>query len=526
MDNKKFKIIFAVIVLIIIVLVWWMIIREPATPITIEEPVPQKEIGFPATPQEVNWDDREIFKSGLTEGAQGVLDELPQASTYYISLEIGEVISDDISGHQMVRYFNAENEPLEEVYFRLFPNWHGGQMTVSNLMVKGEDAAINLESKNTALRVDLPQALNPGESVVIEMDFTLGVPTEMDETVGNYGLYGYFEDVLLLNTSYPMIPAFDDENGWYSGFPQPNGDHTYQDASFYVVQVTAPDDVVLASSGVSVDRQVDGDTQTVTFAAGPARDFYLAGSREFVELKETVGDLTVRVLTREEFDVHQGYALNIALEAIEILSQWVGDYPYTEFEIISAPMLALGIEYPGITHMNVSQFVAGGDINETPSEIYLESTTAHEVVHMWFYNAVGNDQQNDPWLDEALTQYFTYIYYLDNYGNGYGEGYIESWYGRWSRVEKEEIPIGLPAGEYYSEETRGLEYGAIVYGRGPIFFLELEQELGLDTLMAAIQNYYRDNLWGVAQPEDLLAALEDACGCDLDDMFNEWVYGN
>ena len=83
----------------------------------------------------------------------------------------------------------------------------------------------------------------------------------------------------------------------------------------------------------------------------------------------------------------------------------------------------------------------------------------------------------------------------------------------------------MPAGEYYSEETGGLEYGAIVYGRGPIFFLELENELGLDTLMVAIQNYYQDHLWGVAQPEDLLAALEEACACELDDLFNEWVYG-
>ena len=80
--------------------------------------------------------------------------------------------------------------------------------------------------------------------------YTAGIPTEMG---GNYGLYGYFEDVLVLDTFYPLIPVYD-ESGWYSQYPQDNGDHTYNDASFYIVQITAPADLVLASSGVIVDR--------------------------------------------------------------------------------------------------------------------------------------------------------------------------------------------------------------------------------------------------------------------------------
>ena len=141
---------------------------------------------------------------------------------------------------------------------------------------------------------------------------------------------------------------------------------------------------------------------------------------------------------------------------------------------------------------------------------------------MWFYNAVGNDQQNEPWLDEALVQYLTYIYYLDKYGNG--DGYVDSWYGRWNRVDYEEIPIGMPAGDYYDFETGKNSYGAIVYGRGPIFFLELEEVMGLETLMSAIKNYYQDYLWEEGQPEDLRTALETACDCDLTEHFESWVY--
>jgi aminopeptidase N len=146
-------------------------------------------------------------------------------------------------------------------------------------------------------------------------------------------------------------------------------------------------------------------------------------------------------------------------------------------------------------------------------------TLAHEAGHMWFYNAVGNDQQNEPWVDESLTQYVTYIYYEDRYGNG--GGYVDSWMGRWSSVENAEIPIGMPAGEY-----QGLEYSGIVYGRGPLFFWALEQDFGQETVMSGIESYYADFQWGNAGTEDLRAALEEACDCDLSTYFEEWIYSD
>jgi len=513
--NKKIVLIvvLALGIIGIFVGVWWVNINDqPVLP--VEESVANPGFSFPAAADEINWEDREVYKSGLTSDAQSALNGLPQASIYYITLEIGDDISGDIDGHEIVRYTNAEVEPLDEIYFRLFPNFQGGKLTISNLTVDGAEAEIDLEAADSALRVELGQALGPGDSVVVEMDFSLGIPTEMG---GNWGLFGYFDDVLALDTFYPMIPAYD-ENGWYKSYPQPNGDHTYLDASFYLVQVQAPADMDFASSGVAVDHQEKEGRQTTVFAAGPARDFYLAGSQKYVELSEQVGNLTVKVHAKEEYSLHQGYALEVAVKAIEILSERVGDYPYTEFEVTSSPMKALGIEYPGITNIVVDEFIPG-EMYGTPSEVYLESTLAHEVGHMWFYNVIGNDQQNEPWVDEALVQYLTYIYYLDSYGSG--EGYASSWYGRWERVEFAEIPIGLPAGEY-----DGSEYSAIVYGRGPLFFLELEQEYGLETVMSAIEDYYDTYLWGIAGEPELRGKLEDACGCDLTEKFEKWVYEN
>jgi aminopeptidase N len=144
---------------------------------------------------------------------------------------------------------------------------------------------------------------------------------------------------------------------------------------------------------------------------------------------------------------------------------------------------------------------------------------AHEVGHQWFYNVVGSNQQSEPWVDESLVQYITEQYFVAMYGDSAGDGLKANWYARWERAEKEEIPIGLEADDYESTA-----YSAIVYGRGPLFYLELENQLGRDTLLKGISDYYLQNQWQLTHTEDVRASLESACGCDLTDMFEEWVY--
>jgi aminopeptidase N len=149
----------------------------------------------------------------------------------------------------------------------------------------------------------------------------------------------------------------------------------------------------------------------------------------------------------------------------------------------------------------------------------MESTVAHEVGHQWFYSLVGDDQLDDPWLDESLTQFATLQYYTDLYGAEGADGFRASLEGRWARVENAGIPIGLPVAGY-----NGSEYGAIVYGRGPLFFVALKNEMGAEIFDAFIKDYTETNAWGIATPEGLQSLAEKYCACELDVIFAEWVY--
>ena len=460
-------------------------------------------------------DEREVFAANLNQYGQQFLGAFPEASVYHISLVIPEDLTELLTGTVSVRYFNTEDVSLDEIYFRLFSNYWGGQIEVSNVTVDETPASTSLENSDTSLRVDLDQSLAPGESVQIDMDFQLKLPETMG---GNYGLLGYFDDVLVLDTFYPMIPAYD-ENGWYSEVPMENGDLTYNDASFYLVEVSAPADMVLAASGSVVETDTQDGVQTLTIAAGPARDFFLAGSYDFTVVSQEWEGIQVNSYALTGFQKHQKYVLRDSVEAIKTFSDLFGPYPYSEFDVISSPMLALGIEYPGIVGILWRLYQEGESTQGVPNDALLESVVAHEVGHQWFYNVVGSNQQSEPWVDESLVQYITEQYFVAMYGDSAGDGLKANWYARWERAEKEEIPIGLEADDYESTA-----YSAIVYGRGPLFYLELENQLGRDTLLKGISDYYLQNQWQLTHTEDVRASLESACGCDLTDMFEEWVY--
>ena len=491
--------------------------QSTATPIPpTDTPVPPTPT---ATPVDTAWDNRAVFRQGLIAAEQEALDRLPGASVYHIDLQI----PDDfliLEGHEEVRYTNQEDEPLDEVYFRLFPNTAGGAAIISAVQVDGQDVDPVYEFQDSALRVPLPTALQPGEQVVIQMDFEVEVAQEM---AGNYGLFGYFDDVLVLDEFYPVIPVYEDADtrhpGWNVEVPPPNGDVTYFDASFYLVRVTAPANLMVVASGIEVGSEFEAGNQILTFAAGPARDFYLAASEDYTVISETVGETTVNSYAFSEREEGAELTLQFATDALRSYNERFGIYPYTEFDVVSTPMRALGMEYPGTVAIALNLYDPNEQAAGLPFPIVLEGTVAHEVAHQWFYNAVGNDQLGEPWLDEAMAQYLTGLYYEDTQGESAARSYCASWDSRWDRVDRAEIPIGLPSAAYARAE-----YSTIIYGRGPLFIAALAEEMGQKPFDEFLRDYYQTHKWGIGTSDTFRQLAEQHCQCDLAALFEEWVY--
>ena len=458
------------------------------------------------------WDDRELFRSGLIAEQQDVLDEMAGASVYHLVLNIDEPTT--VSGQMEVRYTNQEAAPLETVVFHLFPDQLGGSIVINDVTLNGQ--TVQTDRQETSLQVLLESPIDVGEQVVFGIDFVTTVP---DEAGSKYNVLGYDEEILALAHFYPMIAVYDDD-GWHIEPSPPHGDETYADMSFFLVEVNAPAAQSVVTSGVEIEHvEMDGK-QSITIAAGPMRDFYLAMSDRYDVVTDHVGAVQINSYAPRELLDGASLALQSASHALRSYNERYGPYPYSELDIVSTPTLALGIEYPGIFANAIRIY----DLNQNyasglPNAVMVESVTAHETAHQWFYNLVGNDQLNEPWLDESVTQYATWMYYVDRYGAQAAQGYYDSLEGRWAGNEFADIPIGLPAEAYSSED-----YSAIVYGRGPIFLNELAQEMGQETFDAFLRDYSESLRWEIATTEDFLALAEAHCDCDLAALFEEAVY--
>jgi hypothetical protein len=460
------------------------------------------------------WDDLSLFKSGLIPSQQSMLSELTNASVYHLAFNVADDLY-HVAGTEEVHYTNTESVSLSDVQLRLFPNILGGEMTVSNVKVDGNSVTPKYGLENSLLIVPFAKPLEPGQSVILSMDFTVTVPQSLES---NYGMLAYFEDVLALAHAYPMICVYDDE-GWNAEIPSRKGDITYADISFYLVQVTAPKDITLVLSGKTISSQESGQTQTLTVANGPARDFSLAASPTYREISQKVGGITIRSYAPKAIEKGSKTALEIAAKSIELFSARYTPYPYTELDIVATPTLAGGIEYPGLIVVTSSSYQLESDNAGTSSRERLEGIVAHEVGHQWFYNLVGDDQLDDPWLDEALAQYLNLQYFAAQYGPSGEAGFRSYLEGRWHAVDRDMLPIGLPVVAYNDQE-----YGAIVYGRGPLFFVALRDEMGAETFDAFLKDYTETLAWKISTPETLQSLAEKHCACDLQTIFDEWVY--
>lgn len=462
--------------------------------------------------QALKSDPTDIFKRNLVENQQIKLDTLKSATFYQIELKIDDSLI-SISGHQNVLYTNEEKNALDKLYFSLIPNTGGDYLKVKNIQINGAHAAGSILFNNSVLEIVLPEPLQAGESLEISMDFSETVPEQMG---GNYGLYIFQDGILALDSFFPIIPVYD-ENGWNVQDPPRNADLIYTDAAFFEVRVDAPKDLVLVASGSEISKQIVKDRQVITFAGGPQRDFYLAASPRFQSASEQAGEVRITSYYPREFSQSGDLVLETAVKALQVFSKLYGQYPYTELDLVSTPMQAGGMEYSGAAAMALGIYEEGNTASGAPNSDFLEFATVHEVAHQWFFNQVMNDQVEEPWLDEGLAQYLTYIYYLDTYGREAAEQIHATFERHWLRANRQPIPIGMPAVEYNPDQ-----YAAIIYGRAPLFILELEKNMGAEVFSRFLADYVSKYQWKTVNSQQFQSMAQETCGCDLTGLFEKW----
>ena len=463
--------------------------------------------------EQFSWENMKPIEENLLPEAQPILAEMESAPYYLLDFELDPLLK-SVKGTVVVRYTNTSQDALPYLVFQLFPVVYGGTVSLGEVKVNDQTVSIELADEGRLVHVVLAQPLQAGESIVVSLPFESSIPREMG---GNYGLYGYFDEILVLDGFYPLLAVYD-QGEWQTNISSPNGDIKYEEMSLYTVMAELPLGLKVITTGQVTTETRNTKTQILTIAAGPVREFYLAASEGFVSKERIWQGITLRSTGLQGSEEAIDFALDVSEEAVKSYSTRFGPYPYTELDVISTPMQALGMEYPGVSTIATGLYDLSGTIQGTSNWVMLDSVIAHEIGHQWFFNLVGNDQVEEPWLDEALTQYIVKLYYEDTYGDSAAQSYADSWEARWSRVNYAETPIGLPSYEYDPQS-----YGSIVYGRGPLFVEALETTMGKEAFAKAMKTYFETYEWQIATGKEFKQSMETSCGCNLTSIFDQWV---
>ncbi len=411
-------------------------------------------------------------------------------------------------GREQVRYTNTDSAALSEIYFRLFPSapGFGGAMTVTRVTVDGQTVPLQLEQRGTALKV--PVTLAPGALADLTLDFLIGIPR--DPTVG-YAMFGSIGGVTTLPDFYPVIPVRD-ETSWHIELAPEYGDETFTPTALYDVSITAPVTQVVVTSG-TCEPQMAGVWHCVS---GPMRDFMLAMSANYRMVTQNVDDVTVRSFYIPGDKAGGQRAAQVAADALRVYSRRFGPYPFAELDVVETGTHAGGIEYPGLVVIadNLYQQVGEGS--------YFDFVVAHEVAHQWWYSLVGNDQVNHPWLDESLVGYSTLLYYEDTFGKAVADGVLKQVFeDAYQKLlqEKRDQKVDQPVSAF----TRN-DYSAVVYRKGPLFFRALREAIGDDKFDAFLKTYFRQNRYGIATSERMMAAAESVANrAVVRSLFDRWI---
>ncbi|HNX96181.1 MAG TPA: M1 family aminopeptidase, partial [Candidatus Aminicenantes bacterium] len=201
---------------------------------------------------------------------------------------------------------------------------------------------------------------------------------------------------------------------------------------------------------------------------------------------------------------------------------WYGPYPYETVTLVDPPFGADvgGMEYPTL-------FTAGTSLSPEEGTRTPEMVIVHEFGHGYWYGMVGNNEFEDPWLDEGINTYSTGKVLEKAYGPAripFRPGGLPlSRYLRGLTYQDADLDrlAGIQAVPWDAVTTwawkfsSSMSYGLNVYSRAATLLTTLEHLLGEEVLMRVLRTYFQRFRFGHPRHADFVAVAEEVSGRPL-----------
>lgn len=365
-------------------------------------------------------------------------------------------------------------------------------LQIENIRARNQPPHYTIQG--TLMKVDLDPALDFQKTIRLEIEFIYDLmeTTDRSKMAAWWGVRsGHRNGVYTISKWFPKIAVYDD-TGWNLDPYRYLGEF-YADFGNYRVAITVPNQMVVGATGCLYKTVRNSDnTKTLKFEAQNVHDFAWVASKRYQVLEYRWEDVVLRVLylNSSEKDIGR-YGLN----ALKYFSQLFGKYAYQNLTVAEVEVGG-GMEYPGIVT------IGGGEMREV----------VHEVAHQWWYGAVGNDEIDQPWLDEGFAVYSTEKYLINN-------GHDPLSVRQSANFEEVGIPVLTSSDNFTSQKS----YFKVIYQKGSGILWMLEYLWGEELLIKVLRQYYRQYKFKNARVKDFIATVCAVVGQNYDWFFDQWL---
>lgn len=478
-------------------------IDDDEDPEETEETEETKETEEPSETEETEPSDTDVPAIEVISEAEFV-DGLTAETSYTFNLVYN---NDDqtLSGTMIANVKNCSGDAWKDIVFedwtttpfytaRAYQNYEPTIFSNSSITIDGETTDVELvRGKDlSSLRTPLSQPLLDGETITVVTDFLIHIPYAEDR-------YGYVKcdefELVALGNALPVLALYED-GVWQTHEYVHVGESFNSETAYYDVTFTCPSEFQVVMTG---NPEFDGTSYHSTQSY--VRDFTIMLATNHTKYEDDYNGIHITVFGPSSLASEFPTIAEQTKSIITFYNEMIGEYLYDSIDVCLIDLSAAqGMEYPELVTVNAA---------EALKDAYV---LAHELGHEWFYLMIGNDEYEEPWLDESITSYISYLY-MDSIGEA-PEGMLideETW----------ELIEG-----YYDftliTVASDRDYVVNAYSVGPTFLDELHALMGDDAFYDSLKEIYDTFLLKQANTDDVLNIFRSHTDEDLEPLIEKY----
>jgi hypothetical protein len=473
-----------------------------------------------------------------------------------------------VEGTATIVYRNNSPDALENLHLDLTQNFHapgairfeeaevtGGvelrRVAVNGRVLGTEGQGPRYGIFGTRLVLLPPQAVTPGQSATIEIDWSFDVPQ-----AGAGERMGYGDDLFYIAYWYPHMVVYDDVVGWHDD-PFVGTTEFYHGFASYDLTIDAPAGWVVMGTGrltnpqdvlapAILQRYEAAGRSDTAIAILRERDFASAtragtnGRLRWNFVSDSVRDVAFSATRRSNWDGMRTPVGDLngdgATDYTRINSFWRSSAPlwsqvarYSAHSIsFLSEFLQLPYPWPHMTAVEGGEIIGGGmefpmmtlmGHYNTRGDSALYYVTAHELAHMWIPMIVSNDERRYTWMDEGTTTFNENSARMDFYP------------GRNHYIDDQQAYLQIAGTGFEGEIARWSAYhyntsayGIASYAKPGSVLVALRGVLGDELFMRAYREYFQRWKYRHPYPWDMWHTFEDVTGRDLSWFWRSWYF--